>query len=597
MDPADAELLNSFANLHGAPADEGQPIPPLKIRRTKNQKAAQCSEAGGGTGADTTGRARTGEAHGTSHHPARQGNPDATQTNMLRYVRTNQSGQCTGSVDAASTGVERAEELRQSQSLDTEELLTEERHTGAAGQADEVVTELPRRPNLGYGSQGGGPDERRLLAVSTLVSSGQEADPITQTADEHGQDPQGGTVAHRVVERGGTTDALPQPETTDGRSAMAARTEHTGIRNVDHPDGVDSVNPLDVDRSLAEAALTGDESPHTAARADADGSEGQEPGEGQEEELVTTAARSALRHALTQLVLDNPSHLCFANAAVTCFLWSSLSRVGFQFADWGIPAPLFRDMLSSPEPYSIDSQNWYADLTEHWEDNHGQADSAEFTQMLVQWVAPAFYCSYWHRRWMQCENVLIHDHGDIHQPRFLQLEPTRVTDGMIRLTDLLRSWHGELGMSAGLLRPPEALCVHLERMVQTSTGRIYKMQTPVIFQGNIHVPIFQGGTLDCRWETYQAVAAFAHYGDSKAGHYRALLRTEPRHVGLDATTYWLDCDDCRKPQPCTYVPNGFMAGVTCVWLCRLDVMELHDCHSDPRPQMTESVLMHMLAST
>ena len=366
---------------------------------------------------------------------------------------------------------------------------------------------------------------------------------------------------------------------------------------MEHPDGHDAVNAVDAGRSLTQTALTGDEQTDPDAGAIVDGPERQGPGEGQEEEYLSRQARNALRAALTNLVLDNSSHLCYANAAVSCFLWASLSRPRFSYADWGIPAPLFREMLSSPEPYSIDSQTWYEDLTLHWDDNHGQADSAEFTQMLVQWVSPAFYCSYWHRRWMQCENVLIHDHGDRHQPLFLQLEPTHVTNGMIRLTDMLRSWHGELGMSAGLLRPPEVFCVHLERMVQTSKGALYKMQTPIIFTGNIQVPVFQGSTLDCRWEAYQAVAAFAHYGESNAGHYRALLRTEPGHVGLDATAYWLDCDDCRKPKPCTYIPEGFMAGVTCVWLCRTDLIELHDWHQPPNATTPDTTLLHLLTGT
>ena len=476
--------------------------------------------------------------------------------------------------------MEDADKHRPGQAIDSEDLPVAERHTGAANEAGEALTEFSGQPNMGYSSPRRSDPSGRLLAVSTLVPQGEEADPFSSPTHGDGQDSQGGAAAHGVVERGGAGHAFPQSEAAGYSGAMDDRVEHQRNRNVDHTDGDDTVDAVDVD-----------------AGATADGPERQEPGERQEEEFLSASARNALRAALTNLVLDNSSHLCYANAAVSCFLWASLSRSSFSYADWGIPAPLFREMLSSPEPYSIDSQTWYEDLTLHCEDNHGQADSAEFTQMLVQWVSPAFYSSYWHRRWMQCENVLIHDHGDKYQPLLLQLEPTHVTNGMIRLTDMLRSWHGELGMSAGLLRPPDSFCVHLDRMVQTSKGAIYKMQTPIIFTGDIQVPVFQGSTLECRWELYQAVAAFARYGESKAGHYKALLRTEPGHVGLDATAYWLDCDDCRKPKPGTYIPEGFMAGVTCVWLCRTDLIELHDWHQAPSVPPADTTLMHLLTGT
>ena len=579
----------------GATDDAGQPIPATKRRRTLPQEVQKRQNSGRRAGLPE-GIAGHGQAHGTGAHPTRSGNPDATQTDLLRFVRTNRTGQCTGHPDAAGSGVEEAEADRDGLPADAPNLSAEEPAQGTTDTPGEAVSELSGQSHLGYSGSTGGPPDGRLMAVPTMESQGEQADPIAQATHGHVSDVEGGPAGHGIAERGGAGHALPQPEASDCGSTMADRSGHPRLRNVDNIDGADTVDALDIDRSLIETTFTVPESPNADARDPAGGTERQEPGEGQEGPL-TLQARCSLRESLANLVLDNPSHLCFANAALASFLWASLSRTGFKYTDWGIPASLFCDMLRSPDPYSVDSQPWYDGLTRNWEDNHGQADSAEFTQMLIQWVSPAFYCSYWHRRWTQCEKVLIHDHGDRFQPLFLQLEPTRVTNGMIRLTDMLRSWHGELGMNAALLKAPESLCVHLERNVQTSTGVIYKMQTPIIFQGTIEVPVFSDNTMECRWEQYQAVAAFAHYGESGAGHYRALLRTEPRHRGLDATAYWLDCDDGRKPMPCTYVPEGFMHGVTCVWLNRLDQLELHDWHAARGGPDTENTLLHLLTAT
>ena len=581
----------------GTTPDESQSVPAFKRRRAAPKEVQKRRASRRRSGAPSAGIDGSGEAHGTGNHTTRSRHPDAAQTDLLRYVRPNRAGQCTEHLDRAGADLEETEDRREGQSTHIENISDEEHHHGTADAPGEDLTELQRQLDLGHGSAARSDFGGRLLAVPTVESQRPGADTVSSTAYGDGQDSQGGSTAHGVAERGGAGHEISQFEASTNCGAMDDRVEHQRTRDVDHPDGVDPVHAMDVDRSILEAALAGDEPSHTAAGAIAGGPEGQEQGEGQADEVLTPHDRNLLRAALANLVLENPHHLCFANAAVTSFLWASLSRSSFSYADWGIPASLFCDMLRSTAPYSIDSQPWYDGLTRDWDDNHGQADSAEFTQMLVQWVSPAFYCSYWHRRWMQCENVLIHDHGDRYQPLFLQLEPTRVTHGMIRLTDMLRSWHGELGMNAGLLRAPECLCVHLERMVQNANGVLYKMQTPVIFTGNIQVPVFQDNTLDCRWEQYQVVSAFAHYGNSTSGHYRALLRTEPGHIGPDATAYWLDCDDGRSPRPSMYIPEGFQSGVTCVWLCRLDLLDLYDWHRSPAAPTATNVLMQMLSDT
>ena len=282
------------------------------------------------------------------------------------------------------------------------------------------------------------------------------------------------------------------------------------------------------------------------------------------------------------MTLGNTGHMCYANSAFTCFLWSGLSRGTFTLTDWGRQHDLFRDLLLElrPQPFNLDAQLWFQGITQNWDENRGQADSAEFTSMLLQWVAPSFLSCHWQRRLMENECVRVHDQGDRYQPLTLQLDPSHSTDGIARLTDMLRRWHNDLGMYAGLLQAPEVLCVHVDRFIYEGHGRVRKTDTPVFFGGPIDVPVFTDDGLDCTWERYQMTAAFAHQGDAATGHYQALLRTQPSIRHPDADTYWLHCDDDRPPRPCRMLPHQFQEGVTCIWLCRQDIIDLHAWEED-----------------
>ena len=136
---------------------------------------------------------------------------------------------------------------------------------------------------------------------------------------------------------------------------------------------------------------------------------------------------------------------------------------------------------------------------------------------------------------MENDCVRVHDHSDRFQPLTLQLDPSHNTDGIARLTDMLRRWHNDLGMCAGLMHAPEVVCVHVDRFIYEGHGRLRKTDLPVFFGWTVDVPIFVADGLECTWEPYQMTAAFAHQGDAATGHYQALLRTQPsvRHHNAD----------------------------------------------------------------
>ena len=271
-----------------------------------------------------------------------------------------------------------------------------------------------------------------------------------------------------------------------------------------------------------------------------------------------------------QLSLANPSSLCYANSAVLSFLWATLARAAFSPCDWGVPRALFQDLLENigTEPFNLAAQPWMKALLLDWDDSEGQADSAEFTHRLIKWVQPACVNNCWQRRVCSGETLPaeIHDFGDRYMPLILQIDPAYIHNDSIRLQDLIRCWHTELGMSAGLTFQSDLICVHIDRFVQRPAGGVRKLRISVNFHGTVHVPILAQEGVSCNWEAYQMVAAFAHFGTESHGHYQALLRA-PSAAADGEPADWLHCDDERQPQRCTALPGGFAAGVTCVWLC------------------------------
>lgn len=300
----------------------------------------------------------------------------------------------------------------------------------------------------------------------------------------------------------------------------------------------------------------------------------------------------------------NPGDLCYANSAFLCFLWALLSRANFRVTDWGTPRALFQSLLtqSGPQTFNLAQQPWFQAMLLDWEDREGQADSAEFTGRLIHWVAPACYNTCWHRRVSQGENrpPLLHDVGDRFMPLTVQIEPMYIHNGAVSLRDLLRCWHSELGMCAGFLTQSDLQCIHIDRFVQTPQGGLRKLHIPVHFDWQVDIPVFKAEDIDCRWEPYQVVAAFAHFGTARHGHYQALLRAHHEPMA-DPNKTWLHCDDGRAPTPCQDIPDGFSEGVTCLWLCHTDAMAIHTIqqhqYTNVAPRSTDDFLALIAEST
>ena len=246
--------------------------------------------------------------------------------------------------------------------------------------------------------------------------------------------------------------------------------------------------------------------------------EGRWEGQGEDWEqtsvqTLTAVDRDELRHAVTTLCFVNFSTLCYANSAVTCFIWASLIRISFQFSDWGELSLSLWALLTQHAGKSIclDQYPWFQSLIQTWDERTGQADSVEFTHRLLRGVGNHSLLTRWERRVSTDQNIRVHDCGDPRMPLTLQLDPAACTSDTFQLDALLRHWHCELGMHAGLISAADLVCIHIDRFVLNSAGGLKKISTPIQFNLVVHLPVFCTG-IQVNYCRYHVVAAFAHIG-------------------------------------------------------------------------------------
>ena len=323
------------------------------------------------------------------------------------------------------------------------------------------------------------------------------------------------------------------------------------------------------------------------------------PGEGPQGQVerLTAATRHDLRERALRVVYDNPGNTCYATSSFQSLIWASLSRLDFRIQDWGARSAILQDVLQhvDGEPLSLEHEPWFSHLIQGWIADGEQADSAEFTHMLASWTAMTAISNCWERRVLTGESTLLHDSGDKYMPLTLQLDPTMIHHHEVHLTALLRSWHTELGMMAGLSDPEDLLLLQVDRLVQHPNGSVCKCQAAIRFEWEVHVPVLHESR--CDWIPYTIVACIAHFGADNSGHYQSMLRVFPEASNLAAPTMWMSCDDGRAPERCLTIPEAFACGITCLWLCRSEQVDMHRLSPTPaQPGTDDATILALLAS-
>ena len=350
---------------------------------------------------------------------------------------------------------------------------------------------------MGSGDLSRADPPRRVLPVSTLVPGSEDAGGIEQTPNADGSNAEEPGLACGAAGKLGPCDAVPLVAPTDPHHSMDAtdaspsgRCLATAARvDPEHSVGLGSHESQNSQSAAVETC------PTTAAPSATESLQAERSGEEQEAREGSEVSRSDLLDAMMLLSLDNSGDMCYANSSFLCVVWSLLTPGDFNCADWGRHSAAFCDLLCHGGSHlpRLDDASWFQSLVSEWEDRSGQADSAEFTSLLLRGMGSNRISNVWHRRLHQNDRTIIHDMGDVFQPLTLQIDPSGLIHNQVHLNDLLRCWHSELGMCGALLTASDHVCIHLDRLYQTTGGRLQKHTASVFFEDTIQVPVFSDG--------------------------------------------------------------------------------------------------------
>jgi len=477
-------------------------------------------------------------------------------------------------------------------------------HQGTSSPSSTIGWQQARGTSMGCGHQQGHDPSRRSMELPAVVGGDQTTGPGFQTAHDHANDAQDPGDAGGPSGQQPTRGPVQAPEDGSGHHPLVAPADTQGNRGL----GLDG-RPMP-QHSMVVAGHVSEEaqpepitpgSPAPTSHREGHATTRQEQRSGEEPqgqvERLTAAMRHELRERALQVIYDNPGNTCYATSSFQSLIWASLSRLDFRVQDWGARSAILQDVLQhgDGEPFSLEHEPWFTHLIQGWIADGEQADSAEFTHMLASWTAMTAISNCWERRVQTEESTLLHDSGDKYMPLTLQLDPTMIHQHEVHLSALLRSWNTELGMMAGLSDPEDLLLLQIDRLVHHPNGSVCKCQAAIRFDWEVQVPVWRES--NCDWIPFTIVACIAHFGADNSGHYQSMLRVFPEASNLAAPAMWMACDDGRAPERCLMIPEAFASGITCLWLCRSEQVDMHRLSPLPaQPGTDDAAILALLAS-
>ena len=582
----------------------GQSTPSRSLRRRAAQQEAQVQGQKRLKLRRTPARsgACNAQADGPDHPQPRTEHSAQPATGLLRYVLPKQARRHCATPHMSSQDVERgmAETAGQSALAQPPHLLGTGSHQGASPTGAAVGQQQGRGPALGRGDHQGHDSSGRLMGVSEMVARDQTADQSPEATHDdagHASDAPdaGGSVGQQL-----TCGPVQKSEDRSANNSLASPIDAQRDRSLGSAGrAVPQYSVVNVGNECQETQPGSFQTGHVASENSGQRrGQDQRPWERPQDLSVTLDAnlRHRLRDRALQLILENPGNACYANSSFLSLVWASLCRQNFQFQDWGVRSTILQQILQQGNGtvFSLANESWFSELIEGWIEDGEQADCAEFSHLLSSWTAMPAISNCWERCVQMEQNFVRHDSGDQYMPLTLQLDPQMVHHDDIALSVLLRSWSSELGMLAGITDASDLLLLHIDRLVRSPQGELVKCHAAISFGWDVQMPALVNN--QCEWISYTVVACISHQGDADHGHYQCMLRTHPEVSNLADPAMWMSCDDNRAPIRCLQLPNEFSKGLTCLWLCRTDQLELHHLPAQPAPPDQAMDLLALLAT-
>ena len=129
-------------------------------------------------------------------------------------------------------------------------------------------------------------------------------------------------------------------------------------------------------------------------------------------------------------------------------------------------------------------------------------------------------------------------------------------------------------MTTALMTSPPCLIVHVDRYLQLESGTIIRCTSHVDLETEVAMPAFSRSDTRTALTGYIPVAAAAHMGQDKAGHWQAILKGQPMVTMRGKPAAWLMTNDEISPEPIWQIPSWLASSLTEIWMIRTDCLML-----------------------
>ena len=578
----------------GTPADDRQvhPRPKRRKRTQKTQEGAQSGIQHADNGSDQVGSAHGQHAAETGCRP-----PIDEKARLLRLLSSNSCASPSATAVDEGEGVACPAEATPAGHRGFSEVCPLE-ECPVSGSGDALGRSSAQTVTIGAtgctvddGIDSWGDHQRGQLPLSTLEFTATNPDSAEEGSHHNAQNAEiydpaeadllgshSGAEISRSTSIGGPADsAMDSPNRHETRRTSGTSREPSGIDGL----GIDWGN-YEASHSSPKQAGPGTSDDVGQRQGQTDGQSDTIQREGQSAPAQLTWESSdlpTLRAGFEHMILLNLTNWCYANTAFLTLTWAMLSCTAFSNLDWG---PLGHKLVhflqhASHQTSHLPDVDWFQQILTSWEGEGAQGDPVEFMTHMLQGLGLSGLDWTWERRVQLGAATSVRDKSDRLTPITLHLDPELSHAGWIRLDTMIQTWANYLGMSTALCQHTPLVCFHIDRHVMTGTGDTYKSDLSIGLHGVFSIPFFIESNTEVEWLDYSVIAAIAHLGNDQTGHCRAILRVQQDTTSGHEPYMHLLTDDNAIPSRCWREPSWFLQNVICVWLCHVDLLDLHAC--------------------
>ena len=240
---------------------------------------------------------------------------------------------------------------------------------------------------------------------------------------------------------------------------------------------------------------------------------------------------------MAQIMTDGPQQMaswvlanldatqCYVNAPFVSTTWALLQRCQYHVDDLGCQSNAFHELLcrGTGAPINLCHTSCLVNLFSCWFRGSGQQDVSEFCQHIFTWLDSPVINMSWETRFLPnaaSDAATVHEKGDKTAPIHLDLSLLPPTQLSVSLSDILGKWHCYANMMTGLCAESQIVCIHMARFLNMQLRDNHR----ITVDQDCTFHVFLDALLTTSMVTYCVMAMVAYSGDSRSGHYCAMIK-------------------------------------------------------------------------